>query len=750
MNVRIMRGVGGGSRGGDGGGGVVASCGAMKILCRLCLLVLLVCHGCDSALFSNKGMEGTNSDERLARSFLRQYNRQASEACNRFMTSSWNYNTNATVFNKRAMLTRQLEWTQFHQLAWREATKFAWRNFSDPAVRRQFSYLTVLGSSALEKDDLDELNGLVLQMRNSYSRARICRFDPSAPGASAVGINNNPDYDDDGDDCAKVLPFEPDIRRLMANSRNPDELRHLWQEWRDAAGRPNRDRFERFVELTNRAARLNGFEDAGEFWRSKYEMEDIREQIDELWGQLRPLYEQLHAYVRRKLRERYGEDVVPQEGPIPAHLLGDMWAQSWTNILDLTVPYPGRSGFDVTGAMRRQGYTPVRIFQEADRFYTSLGLEPMPVDFWRNSLFQKPQDRPVICHASAWDFCNGRDYRVKKCTDVDMENLLTAHHEVGHIQYDMRYRAQPIVFREGANPGFHEAVADAMTLSATSPEHLQAIGLLGAIDESYESDINYLFAIALDKIAFLPFGYLVDQWRWEVFNGTTDPSDYNERWWQLRQLHQGVSPPVVRDEDDFDPGAKFHIPANIPYARFFVSAVLQFQMHKELCDATGRGQPLHKCDIFRSREAGERLSDMLSLGRSRPWNEALSVLTQGRTSRMDAAPLVQYFSPLLTWLQSQNRDQVVGWRESEALVLGAQRLAAPSTLLVVIIVLAILLFLVIFIIMFFVLRNKSKDKNDRRPLVHAWAPQPPPPQHHHHHHHQDSLLHTTSFIRSRF
>ncbi|KAK7075582.1 hypothetical protein SK128_019629 [Halocaridina rubra] len=357
-----------------------------------------------------------------------------------------------------------------------------------------------------------------------------------------------------------------------------------------------------------------------------------------------------------------------------------MWAQTWIHVLDLTIPYVGRTTVDVTNALRRFGYRPVTMFRLAEEFFTSLGLESMPRTFWERSLFEKPNNREVICHASAWDFCNGFDYRIKQCTQVTMEDLITAHHEMGHIQYDLQYRNQPFIFRDGANPGFHEAVGDVLALSASTPKHLQAVGLLSNVDDSYETDINFLFNMALDKIAFLPFGYLLDQWRWEVFSGEISSSELNRRWWELRNSIQGVSSPVPRDEEDFDPGAKFHVPANIPYVRYFVSFIVQFQFHAELCKAAGHTGPLHHCDIYRSREAGRLLINVLSLGKSRPWSEALSVLTNGRTNKLDAGPILEYFAPLLAWLQSQNKGEFIGWNESEAIVVQPVRTSNTSVI----------------------------------------------------------------------
>ncbi|KAL8582108.1 hypothetical protein ACOMHN_004028 [Nucella lapillus] len=342
---------------------------------------------------------------------------------------------------------------------------------------------------------------------------------------------------------------------------------------------------------------------------------------------------------------------------------GNMWAHEWNSIQDLLMPYPDKAILDVTPQMVQQNYTARKIFETADDFFTSLGLKPMPQPFWDKSMLEKPQDgREVVCHASTWDFLNGIDFRVKQCTAVTMEHFSTAHHEMGHVEYYLLYKRLPVVFREGANPvRFHEAVGDTISLSVQTPKHLHQIGLLPSLVDDRESELNFLMSMALQKIAFLPFGYLIDQWRWSVFRGNTTSRNYNQGWWDLRCNLQGVSPPVKRTEEDFDPGAKFHIPNNTPYIRYFVSFVIQFQFQKALCDAAGHQGPLHTCDIYNSTAAGDKLRAMLSKGSSEVWTVPFQALT-GLTN-MSAQPLIQYFKPLMTYLQNANKDEHVGWTE---------------------------------------------------------------------------------------
>jgi peptidyl-dipeptidase A len=393
-------------------------------------------------------------------------------------------------------------------------------------------------------------------------------------------------------------------------------------------------------------------------WRSKYDMppDAFAKEVDRLWEQLKPLYVSLHAYVRWKLREKYG-DVVPANGPIPAHLLGNMWAQDWSNVYDLVAPKDADPGYDLTKILKAKNLDAKEMVRYGERFFTSLGFAPLPDTFWERSLFVKPRDREVVCHASAWDVDNVNDLRIKMCIDTTAEDFTTIHHELGHNFYQRAYNTKPVLFRDSANDGFHEAVGDTIALSIT-PEYLVKIGLLDKAPDP-SKDIGLLLNRALEKLAFLPFGLIVDQWRWKVFDGSITQANYNASWWDLRTRYQGVAPSVARTENDFDPGAKYHVAGNVPYTRYFLAAILQFQFHRALAHAAGCTGPLHRCSIYASKEAGSKLDTMLQMGMSKPWPDALEAITGQR--EMDATAIRDYFLPLQKWLDEQNKGKPVGW-----------------------------------------------------------------------------------------
>ena len=467
--------------------------------------------------------------------------------------------------------------------------------------------------------------------------------------------------------AGKYCPTGPDscknfeqLAAELAKVRDPDKLLEYWQGWH-AIAKPIRRDYQRFVELANEGAKGLGYANVGDLWRSGYDMPpaDFEKETDRLWSQVKPLYDGLHCYARGKLQGQYGKELVPEGKPVPAHLFGNMWAQQWNNIYDLLEPYPGVSNLDVTKELVKQGYDVPKMVRSAEDFYQSLGFKELPQTFWERSMLTRPRDREVDCYASAWDVDAKGDLRIKMCTSVNEEDLYTLYHELGHVYYDMSYMQQPYLYHNGAHDGFHEAIGDTINLSMTEG-YLASVGLLPkGTKSSREALINRQMKVASDKIAFLPFGKLVDQWRWGVFSGAIKPENYNAAWWELRRKFQGVDAPVARTEADFDPGAKYHVPGNTPYTRYFLSFVLQFQFHRALCEQAGFRGPLHECSIYGSKEAGRAYQEMLALGASKPWQDALEKLTG--TREMDATAIVEYFHPLMGWLEEQNRGRQCGW-----------------------------------------------------------------------------------------
>lgn len=450
-----------------------------------------------------------------------------------------------------------------------------------------------------------------------------------------------------------------ELEKVLANSRDYNELLDVWKGWRTVSP-AYRETYQRFVELGNQGAKDSGYDNLAEAWKSGYDMDtgEFTVEARRLWDQVKPFYDELHCHVRAKLSEEYGADKVALDQPIPAHLLGNMWSQTWDNIYPIMEPYKGVASLDVTAALEKQGYDELKMTKTAEGFFTSLGLPALPESFYENSMIKKPRDRNVVCHASAWDLDNGNDPRIKQCVEINEEQLGTLHHELGHIYYYLMYKDQQPVFKGGAHDGFHEAIGDTIVLSMT-PSYLKKMGLIDAVVESPEATLNKQMKLALEKIAFLPFGKMIDEWRWKVFSGEIKPEDYNKGWWALREEYQGIKAPVERSEADFDAGAKYHIPGNTPYTRYFLSFIMQFQFHKALCEKAGHTGPLHECSIYDNKEAGKALGDMLAMGQSKPWPEAMNALTG--QSKMDGSAIIDYFAPLNAYLKEQNKGRQCGW-----------------------------------------------------------------------------------------
>jgi len=548
---------------------------------------------------------------------------------------AWVYSTFINEDNERlASLATQKFTTRQMELA-RQAARYLEAPSLDADTRRKLEILRggVNMPATTGAGNMAEQSGIGTRLTTIYSQGEYCYANG---------------------DCLDLAH----LGDIMAESRDPAALLEAWDGWRRVSP-PMKTLYARQVELANAGAAELGFDDLGAMWRSAYDMPeaDFAAEVERLWAQLKPLYEALHCHVRARLGEVYGTDLVPPDGMIPAHLLGNMWAQDWRNIYPLVAPPGNVADQDLTASLRERGFNAITMVQSAEAFFSSLGFEPLPATFWERSLFVEPADRQVMCQASAWNLDEEDDLRIRMCIKVNAENFKTIHHELGHNYYQRAYKGQDYFYRAGANDGFHEAVGDTIALSIT-PGHLQAIGLLKNVpDES--GDVPLLLKQALEGVAFLPFGLLVDQWRWQVFAGQAGIEDYNGLWWRLREKYQGVKAPNVRPAEAFDAGAKFHVPRNMPYMRYFLARILQYQFHRALCGIAGAEGPIHRCSIYGDRQAGLRLNEMLEMGRSRPWPDALEALTGQR--RMDATAMLDYFAPLKAWLDEQNQGRQCGW-----------------------------------------------------------------------------------------
>ncbi|MBV9540021.1 MAG: M2 family metallopeptidase [Alphaproteobacteria bacterium] len=454
----------------------------------------------------------------------------------------------------------------------------------------------------------------------------------------------------------KVLTLD-DMEEILRTSRDPNETKALWEGWHNTASPPMKADYTRLVEIANEGSRELGYADTGALWRSGYDMtpDQFSAKTEQLWLQVKPLYDKLHCYVRAKLHEKYGDAVQPATGPIRADLLGNMWAQEWGNIYDVVAPKDGPGlGYDLTKQLVDHGYDPLKIVHTADNWYQSIGLPPLPATFYERSMITRPRDREVICHASAWDVDGKDDLRVKACFQVTADDFFTAHHELGHNEYQRAYNQQPYIFKGGANDGFHEAIGDFAGLNALTPDYLKQMGLIDKVPGS-EADIPYLLRMALDKVAFLPFGLRVDRWRWGVFAGQIKPENYNQAWWDMALKYQGIAPPGPRPPNAFDPGAKFHVPNNTPYTRYFLADIYEFQFYRAACRIAGYKGPLNRCSVYNNKDVGAKFAAMLKMGQSKPWPEALAAFSGEHD--IDATAIAEYFEPLSVWLDNQNKGQ---------------------------------------------------------------------------------------------
>jgi peptidyl-dipeptidase A len=507
---------------------------------------------------------------------------------------------------------------------------------ADPVVRRKLELLkrNIVMPSPRREGAADEMAALESKLDSAYSTGKV-------------------PYQ------GKTLTLD-DITDVMQTSRDPAELKALWEGWHSVAP-PMKADYVRLMALANEGARELGYRDAGALWRSGYDMEPdaFAAKVDKLWARVAPFYKDLHCYVRARLNEKYGDAVQPRKGPIRADLLGNMWAQQWGNIYDVVAPKGGTGlGYDLGQRLRDKGYDSVRMMKTAEAFYVSLGFAPLPQTFWERSMITRPKDREVVCHASAWDIDDDQDIRIKMCAKVNADDFFTVHHEMGHNMYQRAYASQPFLFKNGANDGFHEAIGDFAGLNALSPAYLQQTGLIDQAP-SEDAEIPYLLRMALDRIAFVPFGLLIDKWRWQVFSGEVTPEHYNDAWWALRTKYQGIAPPGPRPADAFDPGAKYHVAASVPHMRYFLAYIYEFQFYRAACRQAGWKGPLARCTVYMNKDVGGRFNRMLAMGQSRPWPEALAAFSGEHD--IDSSAITDYFAPLDAWLVKQNKGESCGW-----------------------------------------------------------------------------------------
>jgi peptidyl-dipeptidase A len=537
----------------------------------------------------------------------------------------------------------------------------------EPDTARALALLKISSANPAPRDPvkLAELTQLRTRLEGAYGAGKYCT-DPADPKS-----------------CRDI----GQLSKVLATDRDYAAQLDAWQGWHSVAP-PMRADYQRFAELVNEGAREIGFKDAGELWRSGYDMSpaEVVVEADRLWGQVQPLYEQLHCYTRGKLEQKYGAQG-SVDGKLPAHLMGNLWQQDWGNLWDFLEPYPGEGSLDISGVLQSQrdaayrdalgklGGSPgpaeiveagiqadreqaVAMTKLAESFYTSLGMPALPDHFYTDSQLIQPRDRDVVCHASAWPMDTAGRVRMKMCITPSEEELTTIYHELGHIYYYLAYKDKAPIFQNGAHDGFHEAIGDTIVLSMT-PQYLASVGLVDNPTVSDKATINEQMRMALAKVAFMPFGLLIDRWRWGVFDGSITPDNYNKAWWELKAKYQGVAPATARGEEFFDAGAKYHVPGNTPYTRYFFSHILQFQFYKSLCDASGHTGPLHTCSFAGNPEAGARFWAMLGKGASQPWQATMKEITGGES--MDASAVLEYFAPLQTWLQEQNAGKSCGF-----------------------------------------------------------------------------------------
>ncbi|CAL8102816.1 unnamed protein product [Orchesella dallaii] len=592
--------------------------------------------------------------------FLNEVDPKDRNLCTMQATANWDFSTDMSEETSKKMSEAQSKARELYTEQWKQQAVYPWETYKNQTIRRIFKKL---GESAhkyaLSVETQQEFESILEKMSELYSSTTVCPYKKQE-------IESNKS----NDEC--TLSLTTDIIPILAKTKDYKEGQYYWTAWHDAV-KGIGEYYPSYVEIINEQARLNGFKNGMDHTLDLYETNFLHLKVHELLGRIYPLYEQLHAYVRRKLREFYKEnnDEISKDGPIPVHVLGDMYAQRWHEIYDILVPYPELPIIDIEDEMQKLEYTPKKMYEDADDFFQSIGFPPLRKEFWELSILEKVPGKRMRCHASAWEFCDRKTFRILMCTQIKMFDYVTVHHEVGHIQHFREYANRHAMLGEGANQGFDEAIGDTIAFSVKSPSHLEKRGLLKNFTDDEPNRVNNLMLHALSFVTDLPWMMALEQWRWDVWTGQVTPRDYNCHWWKLRQHFQGVKPSTSRKPTDFDPATKFHIPNDKQYINYFVARILTYQFHEALCitakkyDPEDPSKPLYNCNIYGSKEAGKQFSDMLRIGSSVPWQDALEIVTGTRD--LDAEPLLNYYKPLYDWLIKENRkhDENIGWKNHD-------------------------------------------------------------------------------------
>ncbi|KAF8795120.1 Angiotensin-converting enzyme like protein [Argiope bruennichi] len=577
---------------------------------------------------------------------------KADEALRKLSSASayadWNWKVNLTDHNREIKDNTSDEATEYLKKIYDVARNYSWQSY------REKNYTLFRWFELVAKGLTQGAPGLY------SSKQKIA--DPYSKMSEIFGK-------------AKVCPPEgstgkcvSDVEKVFETTRDPKILKHFWLEFRKQTGEKYKDLFLEAIKEENTDANDFGYKNMAQLNTARYEDKDFLKNMAEEMKKIQPFYKQIHAYVRKKLKMHYKRENIKSDGPIPAHLLGDMYAQQWSNIFNIVKPYPGYSGRpNVTKAMHKKKLAPIDMFIIAEKFFTSIGLKAMTPRFWHFSMIEKPVGKDADCHGASYDFYEKEDYRIGVCSQVNAFDLDVIHHEMGHIEYFMHYSHLPFLFRDSANPGFHEAIGDAILLSSMTPTYLTKIGLLkrNNVRKRYESTINYLMQTALNYAVTLPYDYIIDYWRNKVYERIIKDTELNKKYWLYRYQFQGVCPPTRRTEKNFDIGAKWHIAGGVEYFRYYVANIFQFQIHKILCEKANHTGPLHECNIYKNKKAGQAFAKFLSQGKSKHWKILLRSFSDGKFTKLDASAMLEYFEPLMKWLKKKNAREYIGWKSDD-------------------------------------------------------------------------------------
>ncbi|XP_075170478.1 angiotensin-converting enzyme-like [Haematobia irritans] len=528
-----------------------------------------------------------------------------------------------------------------------EASEFDLEKINDPETKRALNNIRESADLFILGDEYFTTFAMALVALETLASDKD--IEPYMGGA------NMPNQDD------SEIAYYPDIQRIVATTNDPAELKYYWDAWREKNTVWSAVNFYTIIEAMKKSAELLD-RPVLDLYYSGYNVEEFLKEMDRVMEELKPTYQQMHAFIRRELHKKYGSDVIDENGPIPHHLFEQVLAQAWKegSIIEDYFPFKELPAYD--GFVKN--FNSKKMLNDSQDFYKSLGFSDLDEDFLKNRIKEEDESESLNgCRDNIMDI-TPKVY-MEYCRKVDFRKFMQMHGYVGRIHYAQEKKNLPAFFFHAYDLEY--PVGEAVILSASTPKHLQTIGLAKDFKFTEKTLMNRLFRMGIHTILNIPEFYVQSKIVSELLKGTVDMDTVNKRYWKLMEDYAGVEPPSDREEGSIDFPYKFYLDVEENHqTKKFVSEILGYQFYKALCQKSGDQGQLHNCDFYGNKDVGNVLKSMMSLGSTKSFKDVISKILTDNTS-LCANPLVEYYTPILDWVKTLNEQNKVkiGWNPSQ-------------------------------------------------------------------------------------